>query len=100
MSTPRQENSMNISYVSANIELLEMKLSDELAELRALADNQKFAWELDIDGGFSGPTRSERAARQDLEDAVDELTAAKRRLESALDALGGYELLTDLAPGY
>jgi hypothetical protein len=58
---------MSISYLPVSntnvpgrqpIAQLEATFTAKLAELRAHADQQRFAWALDIDGRYSGPTPS------------------------------------------
>jgi hypothetical protein len=70
---------------------LEATLTAKLAELRAHADAQRFAWALDIDGRYSGQTPSEHDAHQRLRYAIDAVDAANRTILSAFDTLADHE---------
>jgi hypothetical protein len=87
---------MSISYLPASkanvpgkqsVAHLEATLTAKLAELRAHADAQRFAWALDIDGRYSGQTPSEHDARQRLRRVIDAVDAANRTILSAFDTL-------------
>jgi hypothetical protein len=87
---------MSISYLPVtktnvpgkqSVAHLQATFTAKLAELRAHADEQRFAWVLDIDGRYSGQTPSDQDAHQRLQYAIDAIDAANHRILTAFDTL-------------